>query len=64
MTNSVVPPTCLKREGAMATDTLDKLLEHVQLVYASVEEEQYYLFDKELEEEVKEYEKWASEVES
>ncbi len=45
-------------------DTLDKLLEHVQMVYASGEEEQYYLFDKELDEEMKEYEKWASIVES
>ena len=44
----------------MATDTIDRLLEHVQMVYASEEEEHYYLFDKGLDEERKEYEKWVS----
>lgn len=43
-----------------AVDVVDRLLEYVQNVYMNVDEEQqYYLFDKEIEEEKKEYEKWV-----
>ena len=42
------------------TDTVDRLLDYVQSVYTAQQEEQYLLFDKDLEEEKKEYEKWVS----
>ncbi len=44
------------------TDTVDRLLDYVQAVYTSVSEEKYNLFDKDVEENKKEYEKWVSSI--
>lgn len=49
--------------AAAAVEVVDRLLEYVQNVYITVDEEQYHLFNKEIEEEKKEYEKWVRNLE-